>query len=328
MSNAKIRIAICGFGNLGQGVEKAVANSEDMELIAIFTRRNPEEIAKQTSTKVVSIKEAINYVNDVDVVVMAGGSATDLPEQVPTFAKLFSTVDSYDNHKKIPEYLATVEKEATKGGNISIISVGWDPGLFSIIRNYLKSILPNTEVYTFWGEGISQGHSDAVRRIQGVKDARQYTIPIPEVVERVRNGENPDLSDGEKHIRVCYVVAEEGADKGKIEQQIVTMPNYFAPYKTTVEFITEEELKRDHSGLPHGGFVVCTGETSPGVKQKIEFKLILDSNPEFTGSVLTAYARAAYRMKKEGATGAKTVLDVPPVLLYPGSREEVIEKLL
>ena len=328
MSNTKIRIAICGYGNLGKGVEKAVANNEDMELIAIFTRRDPAEIANQTSTKVVSIKDVTNYVNDVDVVVMAGGSVTDLPEQVPTFAKLFSTVDSYDTHKKIPEYLEAVDKGAKEGGNISIISVGWDPGLFSIIRSYMKSILPKTEVYTFWGKGVSQGHSDAIRRIEGVKDARQYTIPISDAVERVRNGENPDLSDGEKHIRVCYVVAEEGADKGKIEQQIVTMPNYFAPYNTTVEFITEEELKRDHSGLPHGGFVLCTGETSHDVKQKIEVKLILDSNPEFTGSVLTAYARAAYRMKKEGITGAKTVLDVPPVLLYPGSREEVIEKLL
>lgn len=328
MNNEKIKIAICGYGNLGKGAEKAVANNKDMELVAIFTRRNPEEIAKQTSTKVVSMNDAIKYVDEVDVLIMAGGSATDLPEQVPTFARLFSTIDSFDTHKKIPEYLAAVDEKAKKGGNISIISVGWDPGLFSTNRLYMESILFGTKAYSFWGEGVSQGHSDAIRRISGVKDARQYTIPIPEAVERVRKGENPDLSDGEKHTRVCYVVAEEGADQEKIRREIVEMPNYFAPYHTTVHFITEKELKANHNGLPHGGFVVCTGETSDGIKQAMEFKLDLDSNPEFTGAVLVAYARAAYRMKMEGQTGVRTVFDVPPILLHPSSREETIRKLL
>ncbi len=328
MNNKKIRIAICGYGNLGKGAEKAVANSKDMELVAIFTRRNPKEIAKQTSTKVVSIDDAIKYVDEVDVLLMAGGSATDLPEQVPALAKWFSTVDSFDTHKKIPEYLAAVDEKAKEGRNISIISVGWDPGLFSTNRLYMESILSGTKAYSFWGEGVSQGHSDAIRRISGVKDARQYTIPIPEAVERVRTGENPDLSDGEKHTRVCYVVTEEGADQEKIRKEIVEMPNYFAPYHTTVHFITEEELKRKHSGLPHGGFVVCTGETSDGIKQAMEFKLNLDSNPEFTGAVLVAYARAAYRMKVEGESGVRTVFDVPPILLHPSSREEAIKKLL
>ncbi len=328
MNSKKIRIAICGYGNLGRGVEKAIAKNQDMELVAIFTRRSPEEIAEQTSTKVVSIEEASNYVNDVDVVVMCGGSATDLPKQVPEFAKLFCTVDSFDTHKKIPGYLATVNEKANEGGNVSTISVGWDPGLFSNNRVYMEAILSGTEAYTFWGEGVSQGHSDAIRRINGVKDARQYTIPIPEAVERVRKGENPDLSDGEKHRRVCYVVAEEGADQERIREEIIHMPNYFEPYDTTVYFVEEEELKANHSGLPHGGFVVCTGETSPSVKQGMEFKLDLDSNPEFTGAVLVAYARATYRMKEEGQTGARTVLDVPPILLHPDSREEVIKELL
>ncbi len=328
MNNKKIRIAICGYGNLGKGAEKAVANNKDMELVAIFTRRNPEEIANQTSTKVVSIDDAIKYVDEVDVLLMAGGSATDLPEQVPALAQWFSTVDSFDTHKKIPEYLAAVDEKAKEGGNISIISVGWDPGLFSINRLYMEAILSGTKAYSFWGEGVSQGHSDAIRRISGVKDARQYTIPIPEAVERVRKGENPELSDGEKHTRVCYVVTEEGADQEKIRKEIIEMPNYFAPYHTTVHFITEEELKRNYSGLPHGGFVVCTGETSDGIKQAMEFKLNLDSNPEFTGAVLVAYARAAYRMKVEGHTGARTVFDVPPILLHPSSRQEVIKKLL
>ncbi len=328
MNSKKIRIAICGYGNLGRGVEKAIAKNQDMELVAIFTRRSPEEIAEQTSTKVVSIEEASNYVNDVDVVVMCGGSATDLPKQVPEFAKLFCTVDSFDTHKKIPEYLATVNEKANEGGNVSTISVGWDPGLFSNNRVYMEAILSGTKAYTFWGEGVSQGHSDAIRRINGVKDARQYTIPIPEAVESVRKGENLDLSDGEKHRRVCYVVAEEGADQARIREEIVQMPNYFEPYDTTVYFIEEEELKANHSGLPHGGFVVCTGETSSSVKQRMEFKLDLDSNPEFTGAVLVAYARATYRMKEEGQTGARTVLDVPPILLHPASREEVIKKLL
>ncbi len=345
MSSKKIRIAICGYGNLGKGAEKAVANNKDMELVGIFTRRNPAEIAEQTSTKVISIDDVSEYVDDVDVIIMAGGLATDLPQQVPEFAKLFSTVDSFDTHKKIPEYLVAVDKQARKNGNISIISVGRDPGLFSMNRLYMESILFGTKAYSvnrlymesflfgtkahsFWGEGVSQGHSDAIRRISGVKDARQDTIPMLEAMERVRKGENPDLSDGEKHRRICYVVAEEGADKGRIREEIIHMPNYFEPYDMTVYYIEEEELKTDYSGLPHGGFVLCTGETSPGVKQRMKFELDLDSNPEFTGAVLVAYARAAYRMKKEGQTGARTVFDVAPILLHPDAREEAIRKLL
>lgn len=330
MCNAKIKVAICGYGNLGKGVEKAIAKNKDMDLVVVFTRRNPNEIAKQTTSAKIIVRdvEAHKYVHDVDVVIMCGGSATDLPTQVPMFAELFSTVDSFDTHKKIPEYLKVVDKRARDNGNVSIISVGWDPGLFSTNRLYMESILPDTKAYTFWGEGISQGHSDAIRRVEGVKDARQYTIPISKVVNKVRKGENPELSDGEKHVRVCYVVAEEGADKEKIEKEIVNMPNYFQPYHTTVKFVSQDELKREHSILSHGGIVICSGETSYGVKQKMEFKLKLNSNPEFTGSVLVAYARAAYRMKQKGEIGAGTVLDVPPILLYPGSKEDAIKNLL
>lgn len=326
--NKKIRIGICGYGNLGKGVEKQLTKSDDMELVAIFTRRNPEELNNKTYTKVVPISEVMKWVNEIDVMIMCGGSATDLPIQVPEFAKYFNTVDSFDTHAKIPEYLNSVDIEARKNGNVSIISVGWDPGMFSNMRAYAEAILPFSNTYTFWGKGVSQGHSDAIRRINGVKDARQYTIPITEAMDRVRVGENPELSTREKHTRECFVVAETGADLEAIEKEIVTMPNYFADYDTTVHFISQEELNKNHSGLPHGGSVISCGVTGEENKQVIEYSLNLDSNPEFTGSVLVAYARAAYRMKQEGIKGAKTVLDVPPIMLNINSRDEVIKKML
>lgn len=326
--NERIRIGICGYGNLGKGVEKQLAKNDDMELVAIFTRRNPEELNNKTSTKVVPISEVTEWVDKIDVMIMCGGSATDLPVQVPEFAKYFNTVDSFDTHAKIPEYLNNVDIEAKKGGNVSIISVGWDPGMFSNMRAYAEAILPFSHTYTFWGKGVSQGHSDAIRRIKGVKDARQYTIPVTEAMDRVRNGENPELSTREKHTRECFVVAEAGADLEAIEKEIVTMPNYFADYNTTVLFISQEELNKNHSGLPHGGSVISCGITGDENKQVIEYSLNLDSNPEFTGSVLVAYARAAYRMKQEGIKGAKTVLDVPPIMLNINSRDEVIKKML
>lgn len=324
----KIRVGICGYGNLGKGVENHLAKNDDMELVAIFTRRNPEDVNNKTSTKIVSINEVMEWVEKVDVMIMCGGSATDLPDQVPEFAKYFNTVDSFDTHAKIPEYLKNVDVEAKKGGNISIISVGWDPGMFSNMRAYADAILPCSHTYTFWGKGVSQGHSDAIRRIKGVKDARQYTIPVKDAMNRVRTGENPELSTKEKHTRECFVVAEDGADLAAIEKEIITMPNYFADYDTTVHFISQEELNKNHSGLPHGGSVISCGVTGDSNKQVIEYSLNLDSNPEFTGSVLVAYARAAYRMKQEGMTGAKTVLDVPPIMLNSSSRDEVIKKML
>lgn len=330
MKNKKIKVAICGYGNLGKGVREAIERNDDMELVAIFTRRDPEKVAKQisASAKVVPMNEAIEWVDKVDVMIMCGGSATDLPKQVPTFARLFCTVDSFDTHANIPEYLKAVDEKAKAGGNVSIISVGWDPGMFSNMRAYAEAVLPVSHTYTFWGRGVSQGHSDAIRRIKGVKDARQYTIPVTNAMERVRNGENPELSTREKHIRECFVVAEEGADLVAIEKEIVTMPNYFADYDTTVHFISQEELDKNHSGLPHGGSVISCGVTGDSNKQVIEYSLNLDSNPEFTGSVLVAYARAAYRMQQEGMAGAKTVLDVPPIMLNINSRDEVIKKML
>lgn len=324
----KIRIGICGYGNLGKGVQKAICQNSDMELVAVFTRRDPTQISKQTSVKVLPITEVAQWMNQIDVMIMCGGSATDLPDQVPTFAKLFCTVDSFDTHAKIPQYLNAVDEEAKSGGNVSIISVGWDPGMFSNMRAYAEAILPFSHTYTFWGRGVSQGYSDAIRRIEGVKDARQYTIPVPKAMEMVRAGENPELSTREKHERECFVVAEDGADLSAIEKEIITMPNYFADYDTTVHFITQEELDKNHKGLPHGGSVISCGQTGEETKQVMEYSLTLDSNPEFTGAVLVAYARAAYRMKKEGITGAKTVLDVPPIMLNQNEREEVIKKLL
>ncbi|PAE29042.1 diaminopimelate dehydrogenase [Paenibacillus sp. 7884-2] len=319
-----IKIGIVGYGNLGRGAEASIMQQPDMELVAIFTRRNPESVqVLNSNVKVLHIDEAPNYKEDIDVMLICGGSATDLPEQVPYFAQLFNTVDSFDTHAKIPEFFASVDKPAKESGKTSIISVGWDPGMFSINRVLSEALLPQGETYTFWGKGLSQGHSDAVRRVDGVKNGVQYTIPSEKVIEQVRNGENPDVSKNDRHVRECYIVAEEGADKQKIEHEIKTMPNYFADYDTTVYFISEEELKREHSAMPHGGFVIRSGETGEGNKQIIEYSLKLESNPEFTASVLTAYARAAHRLNKEGQTGAKTVYDVAPGYISPKTAEEL-----
>ncbi|MFD1448093.1 diaminopimelate dehydrogenase [Oceanobacillus profundus] len=319
-----IKIGIVGYGNLGRGAEASIMQQPDMELVAIFTRRNPESVqVLNSNVKVLHIDEAPNYKEDIDVMLICGGSATDLPEQVPYFAQLFNTVDSFDTHAKIPEFFASVDKPAKESGKTSIISVGWDPGMFSINRVLSEALLPQGETYTFWGKGLSQGHSDAVRRVDGVKNGVQYTIPSEKVIEQVRNGENPDVSKNDRHVRECYIVAEEGADKQKIEHEIKTMPNYFADYDTTVHFISEEELKREHSAMPHGGFVIRSGETGEGNKQIIEYSLKLESNPEFTASVLTAYARAAHRLNKEGQTGAKTVYDVAPGYISPKTAEEL-----
>lgn len=324
----KIKIAICGYGNLGRGVESEIKKSEDMELVAIFTRRNPEDLTIASNTPVANINDMENWKDKVDVVIMCGGSATDLPEQVPLAAKMFNTVDSFDTHAKIPEYFSAVNTSAISANKTCLISGGWDPGMFSVMRVYANSILSNGSTYTFWGKGVSQGHSDAIRRVPGVKDARQYTIPIEDAMERVRNGENPKLTTGEKHTRECFVVAEEGADKNEIERQIKTMPNYFDEYHTDVHFISEEELKQNHSKLPHGGFVIHSGETGNGNKQIIEYSLKLDSNPEFTSSVLIALARATYGLNKQGQYGAKTILDVPPALMSKKSGEELRKELL
>lgn len=327
----KIRIGITGYGNLGRGAELAICKNEDMELVAIFTRRNPQDITPLTEgTKVVNITELEKYRQDIDVMLLCGGSATDLPEQGPELAKLFNTVDSYDTHAKIPQYFEAMDQAAREGGNISIISVGWDPGLFSLNRVIGEAVLPDGKGYTFWGKGVSQGHSDAIRRIQGVKAAVQYTIPIEEAIDKVRAGENPELSTREKHLRDCYVVPEEGADLERIKKEIQTMPNYFADYDTKVTFITEEELKKNHSGMPHGGFVIRSGFTGKENQnhQIVEFSLKLDSNPEFTGSVLVAYARAAYRMRQQGQSGAKTVLDIPPAYISPRTEEELRKEFL
>ena len=324
----KIRVGICGYGNLGRGVESEITKSEDMELVAIFTRRDPSTIKVKSDAKVDNLSNVANWVGKIDVMVMCGGSATDLPEQVPEMAKLFNTVDSFDTHAKIPEYFKTVDEIAKDNGHTSTISVGWDPGMFSVMRLYANSILQNGHTYTFWGKGVSQGHSDAIRRIAGVKDAKQYTIPIEDAVERVRNGENPELATGEKHLRECFVVAEDGADKAKIEEEIKTMPNYFADYKTTVHFITEEELKRDHSKMAHGGFVIHSGTTGDNNNHIIEYSLKLDSNPEFTASVLIAVARATYKMNQENSIGAKTIFDIPPIYLSSKGPEELRKSLL
>ncbi|MFJ5622814.1 diaminopimelate dehydrogenase [Peribacillus loiseleuriae] len=328
MSN-QIKIGIVGYGNLGRGTVEAIKQCPDMELVAIFTRRTPDSISvNESNVNVLHISKAVDYKDEIDVMILCGGSATDLPEQGPDFAKLFNTIDSYDTHAKIPEYFNSVDRVAKESGKTSIISVGWDPGLFSINRLMAEAILPDGENYTFWGKGVSQGHSDAVRRVEGVRGAVQYTVPIEDAVEKVRSGVNPELSTAEKHLRVCYVVAEDGYDQAKIEQDIVTMPNYFADYKTEVNFITEEELKENHSQLPHGGFVIRGGKTGSENKQIIEFSLNLESNPEFTASVLVAYARAAYRLNKEGQVGAKTVYEVAPVYLSPKSAEELRRDLL
>lgn len=313
-----IRIGIMGYGNLGRGIECAVKNNPDMELAAVFTRRDPATVKIMTEgVSVYHADEAKNHADEVDVLILCGGSATDLPVQTPEYAKYFTVVDSFDNHSRIPEHFANVDAAAKESGNVAVISAGWDPGMFSLNRVYANAVLPNGKDYTFWGKGVSQGHSDAVRRIAGVKDCRQYTIPVESALERIRGGETPDLITREKHTRECFVVAEEGADLARIEHEIVTMPAYFADYDTTVHFITEEEMKRDHSALPHGGFVIRSGKTGWNLEHNhvIEYSLKLDSNPEFTSSVIAACARAAYRMKQEGMSGCKTILDIPPAYL-------------
>lgn len=325
-----IRIAIMGYGNLGRGVEAAVAHNKDMELVAIFTRRDPATITPVTpGVAVYSTDILADHVHDVDVLVLGGGSATDLPEQTPACAKLYNVVDSFDTHAKIPTHFANVDAAAKETGHVACISCGWDPGMFSIARLYSNCILPEGSDYTFWGRGVSQGHSDAIRRIEGVLDARQYTVPVPEALAAVRAGENPELTTRQKHTRECYVVAAEGADKAAIEKQIVEMPNYFDEYDTTVTFVSQEELDRDHAGIPHGGSVIRTGSTGDGTnKHVIEFSLKLDSNPEFTGSVLAAVARAVYRMAQAGESGCRTMFDIAPAQLSPLTGEELRAHML
>ena len=323
-----IRIGIVGYGNLGRGVELALKSSPDMLLTAFFTRRDPASLHTQSPDVPVYGMDALDGMQDqLDVLILCGGSATDLPVQSPSLAQRYTIVDSFDTHARIPEHFAACDEAARKGGNIAFISSGWDPGLFSLMRLLGNCVLPQGSDYTFWGKGVSQGHSDAIRRVEGVKNARQYTIPVPEALQRVRNGENPELTTRQKHLRECYVVAEEGADLARIEREIVTMPNYFADYDTTVHFITQEELERDHSGMPHGGFVMRSGVTGENA-QMMEFSLRLSSNPEFTSSVLVCCARAAYRMKQEGFSGAKTIFDAPIAYLSPKSGEELRKMLL
>lgn len=324
-----IRIGIMGYGNLGRGVEYAVTQSSDMKLAAVFTRRDPSSLKIMTEgVPVYAAGEAKDHAGDIDVMILCGGSANDLPVQTPELAKYFNVVDSFDTHAKIPEHFANVDRAAKEGGKAAVISVGWDPGLFSLMRMYGLAALPQGSDYTFWGKGVSQGHSDAVRRVEGVQDARQYTIPVESALERVRNGENPVLSTREKHTRECFVVAKEGADKSRIEETIKTMPNYFADYDTTVHFISQEELDRDHKGIPHGGFVIRSGKTGDGSSHVMEFSLKLESNPAFTSSVLVAFARAAYRLGSEGSAGCRTILDIPPAYLCEKSGEELRRSLL
>lgn len=326
----KIRIGIVGYGNIGRGVERAIARNEDMELKVVFTRREPSSVKIETEGVTVKhIDDMLLMKEEIDVMMLCGGSATDLPVMGPEIVANFNTIDSFDTHARIPEYFEKVDKAAKEGGNIGIISVGWDPGMFSLNRLYAEAILPQGSTYTFWGKGVSQGHSDAIRRVEGVKNAIQYTVPIETAVERVRSGSAPELTTREKHLRECYVVAEEGADLAKIEETIKTMPNYFDEYDTTVTFITEEELKRDHSAMPHGGFVIRSGETGHGGnKHIIEYSLKLDSNPEFTACVLVCYARAAYRLAKKGESGARSVYDIAPGLLSMKSAEELRAQIL
>lgn len=326
-----IRIGIAGYGNLGKGVEAAVKNAADMELVAVFTRRDPESVKIKTEgVKAYSFDSIADFKDKIDVIVNCGGSATDLPVTTPAIAENFSVIDSFDTHARIPEHFANVDAKAKEGGNIAVISVGWDPGMFSLNRLYMNAILPNGKDYTFWGRGVSQGHSDAIRRIDGVVDARQYTVPVESAVESVRNGENPELTTRQKHTRECYVVAEEGADKARIENEIKTMPNYFTDYDTTVNFISLDELKKNHSGIPHGGSVIRSGCTGFDLdtKHTIEYSLKLESNPEFTGSVLTAYARAAYKLRESGETGCKTVFDIAPALLVDMDGDEIRAHML
>lgn len=326
-----IRLGILGYGNLGRGVECAVRQNKDMELVAVFTRRDPGNVKILTETAAVCrVEDAPLWKDKIDVLILCGGSATDLPVQTPEYAKYFNVVDSFDTHARIPEHFANVDAAAKESGKLGIISVGWDPGMFSLNRMYANAILPEGSDYTFWGKGVSQGHSDAIRRLKGVKDAKQYTIPVEAALEEVRKGTNPVLTTRQKHTRECFVVLEEGADAAKIEQEIKIMPNYFADYDTTVHFISEEELKKNHSGIPHGGFVLRSGVTGWEKEHKhlIEYSLKLDSNPEFTSSVIVAYARAAYRLAKEGQTGCRTVFDIAPAYLSAKTGEELRASLL
>ena len=325
------RIGILGYGNLGRGVELAVKAAPDMELVAVFTRRDPSSLTIQTAgVPVVSVADVADWKDKIDVMILCGGSATDLPTQTPEYAKLFNVVDSFDTHARIPEHFANVDASAKAAGKVAVISCGWDPGMFSLARVYSNAILPDGNDYTFWGKGVSQGHSDAIRRIKGVKNAKQYTIPVPAALEAVRNGENPELTTRQKHTRECFVVLEEGADAAAVEKEIKEMPNYFADYDTTVHFISEEELLTNHSGMAHGGFVFRSGKTGANKEHNhiIEYSLKLDSNPEFTTSVLVAVARAAQRMSAEGTTGCKTILDIPPAYLSDKSGEELRAHLL
>ena len=325
-----IRVAILGYGNLGRGMECAVKQNDDMELVAVFTRRDPATVKTLTDVKVYNVDQLLSMQDQIDVLVLCGGSATDLPKQTAEYAKYFNVVDSFDTHAKIPEHFAQVDTAAKEGGKVAMISVGWDPGMFSLNRLYANAILRDGSDYTFWGKGVSQGHSDAIRRVEGVKDGKQYTIPVEAALKAVRNGENPELTTRQKHTRECFVVLEEGADAAKVEEEIKTMPNYFSDYDTTVHFISEEELKANHSGIPHGGFVLRSGKTGWDGENKhlIEYSLKLDSNPEFTSSVLIAYARAAYRLASEGQIGCKTVFDIAPAYLSAKSGEELRKHML
>lgn len=326
-----IRIGILGYGNLGRGVECAIKQNPDMELAAVFTRRAPESVRIQTQgVPVCRIEDAVQMQDKIDVMILCGGSATDLPVQTPEFVQYFNVIDSFDTHAKIPEHFTAVDEAAKKSGKVGIISCGWDPGMFSLNRLYANAVLPQGKDYTFWGKGVSQGHSDAIRRIEGVADARQYTIPVDEALASVRAGENPELTTRQKHTRECFVVAQEGADKARIEEEIKTMPNYFDEYDTTVHFISEEEMNRDHSGIPHGGFVIRSGKTGWNEEfgNVIEYSLKLDSNPAFTSSILVAFARAAYRLAEEGQSGCRTVFDIAPAYLSAKSGEELRRTML
>ncbi|MBO5852650.1 MAG: diaminopimelate dehydrogenase [Clostridia bacterium] len=326
-----IKVGIVGYGNLGRGIECSINQNDDMELVAVFTRRNPSTVKiLHRSVPVYHIDDILNFKDKVDLLILCGGSATDLPVQTPELAKNFTVIDSFDTHAKIPEHFEKVDAAAKEGGNVAVISCGWDPGMFSLNRLYASAVLPCGKDYTFWGKGVSQGHSDAIRRIDGVLDAKQYTIPVEEALDAVRSGEAPEFTTRQKHIRECFVVAEEDADKARIENEIKTMPNYFADYDTIVHFISLEELRANHGGIPHGGFVIRSGKTGWENENThvIEYSLKLDSNPEFTSSVIVAYARAAYKMKKEGAVGCKTVFDIPPAYLSPKSPEELRKEML
>ena len=326
-----IRVGIMGYGNLGRGIECALKQNNDMELVAVFSRRDPATVKILTEgVKVYKAEDAVKYKDEIDVLILCGGSATDLPVQTPEFAKDFTVVDSFDTHAKIPQHFANVDAVAKENGNVAVISAGWDPGMFSLNRLYANAILPDGKDYTFWGKGVSRGHSDAIRRVEGVANAKQYTVPVDAALAAVRSGANPELSTREKHTRECYVVAEEGADKEKIAAEIKSMPNYFADYDTTVNFITEEELQKNHAGIPHGGFVIRSGKTGWNLEHNhiIEYSLKLDSNPEFTASVIVACARAAVRMKSEGMKGCKTIFDIPPAYLCNISAEDLRAHLL